>query len=167
MGGDLTVESVPDRGSVFRLEVTVTVPPPGELATTDAGATLAPLVPGLRILCAEDNPYGRVVLNTILAELGHQIEFVGNGEAAVEAVNRGGFDFVLMDVTLPVLDGVAAARRIRALTGEPALVPIIGLSGRTGVSEEHEARAAGMNAYLGKPISPAVLATLLSDLARK
>ncbi len=59
----------------------------------------------LNILCAEDNPYGRVVLNTILTELGHRADFVGTGDAAVEAVAHGGYDVVLMDVTLPGIDG--------------------------------------------------------------
>ena len=69
----------------------------------------------LHVLCAEDNPYARVVLNTILVELGHRVDFAGSGEAAVAAVNRGGYDLVLMDVTLPGLDGLAATRAIRAL----------------------------------------------------
>ena len=58
----------------------------------------------LSILCAEDNPYGRVVMNTILRELGHRVDFVETGEAAVEAVARGGYDAVLMDVTLAGLE---------------------------------------------------------------
>ena len=72
----------------------------------------------LTLLCAEDNPYGRVVMNTILSELGHRVDFVETGEAAVKAAERGGYDAVLMDVTLSGLDGLAATRAIRALLGE-------------------------------------------------
>src|SRR6185369_16587340 len=68
----------------------------------------------LSILCAEDNPYGRVVMNTILRELGHRVDFVETGSAAVAAAERGGYDAILMDVALPGLDGIAATRRIRA-----------------------------------------------------
>ena len=69
----------------------------------------------LRILGVEDNPFGRVVLNTILSELGHQAEFIGRGEAAAERIEQGAFDAVLMDMVLPGIDGVEAIRRIRAL----------------------------------------------------
>jgi CheY-like chemotaxis protein len=121
----------------------------------------------LRILCAEDNPYARVVLNTILTELGHRTDFAGSGEAAVAAVNGGGYDGVLMDVTLPVMDGLAATRAIRALRGAAAHVPIIGISGRTDAGEEQAALAAGMNAFLGKPVSPALLAQVLAKLVQR
>ncbi len=62
-------------------------------------------------------------MNTILRELGHRVDFVETGEAAVEAAARGGYDAVLMDVTLPGLDGVEATRRIRALPGKAGPVP--------------------------------------------
>ena len=69
----------------------------------------------LRLLSVEDNPFGRVVLNAILTELGHQTEFIGQGEAAPERIAQGAFDAVLMDMVLPGIDGVEAIRRIRAL----------------------------------------------------
>jgi CheY-like chemotaxis protein len=118
----------------------------------------------LTLLCAEDNPYGRVVMNTILRELGHRVDFVETGEAAVQAAARGGYDAVLMDVTLPGLDGIEATRRIRALPGEAGQVPIIGISGRNEAGDESAARAAGMNVYFLKPVSPGKLAEALASL---
>ena len=122
--------------------------------------TVAP-ARGLKILCAEDNPYGRVILNTILTELGHRADFVGSGEEAVSAVARG-YDAVLMDVTLPGIDGLETTRRIRALAGFAGGTPIIGVSGRTGAGDEAAARAAGMDGYLRKPLSPSALSEALA-----
>ena len=70
----------------------------------------------LRVLSVEDNPFGRVVLNTILTELGHQAEFIGRGEAAAERIVQGDFDAVLMDMVLPGINGIEAIRRIRQLS---------------------------------------------------
>jgi CheY-like chemotaxis protein/nitrogen-specific signal transduction histidine kinase len=158
MGGDLAVTSKPGRGTTFRLSIPVDLvdkyEAPEAEAARAAGRSLA-------ILCAEDNPYGRVILNTILRELGHRVDFVDDGDGAVRAAARGGYDAVLMDVTLPGLDGFAAAKAIRALPGDAAQVLIVGISGRSGTEHEAAARAAGMNAYLGKPVSPARLAQVL------
>jgi CheY-like chemotaxis protein len=167
MGGNLTVESRAGHGSTFRLTVTLAAAPAG---ATVGGATAAAKreasARSLRVLCAEDNPYARVVLNTILVELGHRVDFAGTGESAVAAVNRGGYDLVLMDVTLPVMDGLAATRAIRALSGAAAHVPVIGISGRTAIADEEAAMAAGMNAFLAKPVSPAALAQAVARFVR-
>jgi CheY-like chemotaxis protein/anti-sigma regulatory factor (Ser/Thr protein kinase) len=160
MRGDVTVESEAGRGSLFRLTVVVD---PVEAGHEGAGTT-----PGavsvrqrvLHLLAVEDNPYGRVVLNTMAAALGHRIDFAGTGAAAVEAVRTGAYDAVLMDVVLPDADGIAVTRRIRKLAGSAGTIPVIGLSGRS--ADEAQARSAGMNAYLVKPVSPSVLARALA-----
>lgn len=163
MSGDLTVTSRKGAGSTFRLSALV--------ERIDAQPAAQPGVSrpaparALVLLCAEDNPYGRVVMNTILTELGHRVDFVENGEAAVKAATIGGYDAVLMDVTLPDLDGIAATRAIRALPGEARQVPVIGISGRNESGNEEAARAAGMNFYFTKPVSPAKLAQTLAGLA--
>ena len=94
---------------------------------------------GLRVLCVEDNPYGRIVHSAVLRELGHRVSFVGSGEAAVETVARNEHDVVLMDVALSGIDGIEATRRIRALPAPAGRIPIIGVSGRT---EPRDAAAA-------------------------
>jgi CheY-like chemotaxis protein len=160
MGGDLAVTGVPGRGSTFTLSVTVDpVAAPAEQSKSASGAARS-----LRILCAEDNPYGRVVMNTILTELGHRADFVENGEAAVKAAATAAYDVILMDAALPLLDGLEATRRIRALSGAASQTPIIGISGRTEGGET-AAQAAGMNAFFIKPVSPRRLAEALSRLA--
>ena len=163
MGGDLTVRSAKGKGSTFRLTTLV--------ERVDAGAPEAAARRArgraLKVLCAEDNPYGRVIMNTILGELGHSADFVSSGEAAVEAASRGGYDAVLMDVTLSGIDGLDATRRIRALAGAPGRVPVIGISGRARSDDEQAAREAGMNAYLVKPVSPGKLAETLNALTAR
>ena len=164
MGGDLTMTSAPGRGSTFRMSVTAEVLAVRPVVGIDRNAS-SPGGHSLKILCAEDNPYGRVVMNTILTELGHRADFVETGEAAVRAVARNGYDVVLMDVTLPILDGLEATRRIRALPGAAGQVPVIGISGHTELGNEETARAAGMNGYFTKPVSPSKLAQALASAA--
>jgi CheY-like chemotaxis protein len=162
MGGRLTVTSRPGRGSTFLLSVVVDrarSDVPGERAVVRAKEA------GLRVLVAEDNPYGRVVLRAVLTELGHQVRFVGSGEAAVKAVAGGDVDVVIMDVALPGIDGVAATRRIRRLSPPAGRTPVIGVSGRTGMADAEAAVKAGMNVYLRKPASATALHEALSAFA--
>ncbi len=161
MSGDLKVTSKPGRGSTFRL--TALVERVADRPAVAPDGTPRPAARALSILCAEDNPYGRVVMNTIMRELGHKVDFVEDGEAAVKALERQDYDAVLMDVTLPVLDGIAATREIRALPGAAGKVPVIGISGRDAADEE-KARAAGMDFYFVKPVSPGKLSQALGSL---
>jgi two-component system, sensor histidine kinase len=165
MGGDLTVAREHAGDTRFRLSVMVDAVAQAPATTDDDSAAARGTARSLAVLCVEDNPYGRVLLNTILSELGHRADFVGTGAAAVEAVAHGRYDVVLMDVTLPDIDGVEATRRIRALDGPAASVPIIGISGRVTASEEALARGAGMNGYLAKPLSPSALTQALGAVA--
>jgi CheY-like chemotaxis protein/nitrogen-specific signal transduction histidine kinase len=162
MGGDLEVTSKKGAGSTFRLSALVERVD-AQPAVEPGGARSVRVRP-LMLLCAEDNPYGRVVMNTILTELGHHVDFVEAGEAAVKAAERGSYDAVLMDVTLAGLDGIAATRAIRALPGKAGQVPIIGISGRNEIGNEDAARAAGMNFYFVKPVSPGKLAQALGTI---
>ena len=160
MGGDLTVTSKPGRGATFRLAIVLPIATADTSSGTQAQPTKTP-ARRLAVLCAEDNPYGRVILNTILTELGHRADFVASGEEAVDAVKRG-YDVVLMDVTLPGLDGLEATRRIRALADVASRTPIVGISGRTETGDEEAARTAGMQSYLRKPISPSALSEAIA-----
>jgi two-component system, sensor histidine kinase len=160
MGGDLTVISTQGRGSRFSFSAVLPVARAEAAEISPANASASP-ARGLKILCAEDNPYGRVILNTILTELGHHADFAASGEEAISAVARG-YDVVLMDVTLPGIDGVETTRRIRALPNAVSRTPIIGISGRSEASDEAAARGAGMNSYLRKPLSPSALSKALA-----
>lgn len=162
MGGDVTATQRRGGGTTFTLTVLLT--PAEGLAAIERGDDLdrpSDFSGALRILSVEDNPFGRVVLNTILTELGHQAEFVGRGEDAVQRIAQGGFDAVLMDMVLPGITGIEAIGRIRALGAPVGRVAIIGVSGRS--DDEAASRAAGGDAFLVKPVSPRALATALLE----
>jgi two-component system, sensor histidine kinase len=159
MGGKLEIVSKKARGSTFRLTVLARRFTANTASKANPGAPARPL----SILCAEDNPYGRAVMNTIVTELGHRIDFVEDGEAAVAAASRGGYDGLLMDITLPGFDGIEATRRIRALPGKASELTVIGISGRDDQTTEQAARAAGMDHYFVKPVSPSKLAQALDE----
>jgi len=163
MGGDLAVTSKKGSGSTFRFTALVDRVTVRSELMPDGDAQAASSRP-LAVLCAEDNPYGRVVMNTILTELGHRVDFAESGEAVLEALARAHYDAVLMDVTLTGLDGIETTRRIRALPGNANKVRIIGISGRTEGGSEEAAHAAGMDFYFAKPVSPRKLAQALALL---
>jgi two-component system, sensor histidine kinase len=164
MGGDLTVTSTPGGGSRFSFSAVLPIARAAVAETSPANTSMGP-ARALRILCAEDNPYGRVILNTILTELGHHADFAVSGEETVGAVARG-YDVVLMDVTLPGIDGLEATRRIRTLPGAAARTPIVGISGRSESGDDAAALKAGMNFYLRKPLSPSALSKALAAVVK-
>ncbi|HEY2213109.1 MAG TPA: ATP-binding protein [Bradyrhizobium sp.] len=165
MGGDIVVEQRRGGGTTFTLTVTLTRAKAPKTASSGTDADTSPdPVRALRVLGVEDNPFGRVVLNAVLNELGHQAEFIGRGEAATERIAQGGFDAVLMDMVLPGIDGIEAIRRIRKLSPPLGRIAIIGVSGRG--DDEAASRAAGADAFLVKPVSPRALATALLEATR-
>jgi CheY-like chemotaxis protein len=166
MDGDLAVTSRRGKGSKFKLSVAVDLPGArGNAHGSDPRASAQSSERSLHILCVEDNPFGRVVLNTLLTELGHRADFVGSGEAAIEAVAVGAYDAVLMDVTLAGIDGIEATRRIRALPGKASRLPIICISGRSSAEEEASVRAAGADDYLPKPLGASALTSVLHPIS--
>ena len=166
MGGDIVVAQRRGGGTTFMLMVTLARAKTSRAASSGGDADMPPdAVQGLRVLSVEDNPFGRVVLNAILTELGHQAEFIGHGEAAAERIAQGAFDAVLMDMVLPGINGIEAIRRIRSLSPPLGRIAIIGLSGRG--DDEAASRAAGADAFLLKPVSPRALATALLEATRR
>ena len=166
MGGDIVVTQRRNGGATFTLTVTLTRAKASKAAGSDAETdALSDPGPALRVLSVEDNPFGRVVLNAVLTELGHQAEFIGRGEAAAERIAQGGFDAVLMDMVLPGINGIEAIRRIRGLNPPLGGIAIIGVSGRG--DDETASREAGADAFLVKPVSPRALATALLEATRR
>jgi hypothetical protein len=159
MGGEIGVESTAGHGSSFWL--TLALPLAERAPSREAEPALAPLRP-LRILVAEDHPLNQQVAVGLLSREGHEVEIAANGREAVEAVRRGHYDVVLMDVHMPVLDGLEATREIRRFEGERGRIPIIALSASVLSGETEQCLAAGMDAHLAKPIDPIALAHMLA-----
>jgi CheY-like chemotaxis protein len=159
MGGRITLDSAPDRGSVFAFELSLPA------AQADAPPLPLPAAAALRgrVLLVEDNAVNRVVAITMLGRLGLAVAECEHGLEAIAALRAGDFDLVLMDCQMPVLDGLAATRRIRA--GEAgaaaAALPIVAVTAHALEGDAEECLAAGMNAYLSKPFTEADLMRLL------
>ncbi|MFW6158302.1 MAG: response regulator [Planctomycetota bacterium] len=107
---------------------------------------------GARVLVAEDTPLGRKLIRVRLDVLGCRADFVENGKQAVEKVRENDYDVVLMDLMMPVTDGLAATRAIRESGKED--LPIIALTAAVTAEDREKARAAGLDDFLGKPIDP-------------
>jgi signal transduction histidine kinase/DNA-binding response OmpR family regulator/HPt (histidine-containing phosphotransfer) domain-containing protein len=132
-----------------------------------AAPPLPPRQPGrsLRILLAEDNKINQQLVTMLLRKAGHQVDLAENGELAVEAVRNGEYDLVLMDVQMPILDGVQATKRIRAFPPLKNGVPIIALTAHAMEGAKEEYLAAEMDDYLSKPIDTVALFSLLDVVA--
>lgn len=140
-------------------------PAPARAAEGQDPRAAAPRNLGLKVLVAEDNPINALLAKTLLQRHGCAVSLAGDGEQTVAAARAGGFDVVLMDLRMPVLDGYAAARQIRALKGPAGQVALIALTADAGGTEEALARAAGMDDFLTKPIDPARLEAALARLS--
>ncbi len=118
---------------------------------------------GVRILLAEDNATNRVVAIEILEKFGYQAEAVTNGIEAIDALERDHFDLVLMDIQMPVMDGITAAGRIRCADSnvQNHSVPIIAMTANALKGDREECLAAGMDNYISKPVKPSELLEML------
>jgi two-component system, sensor histidine kinase len=148
MGGDIAVESAPGQGSSFRVDLPLAR---AELAP-DASREADPAP--LRVLVAEDNATNQQVVRTVLNALGVDPVIVADGRAAVEAWRGGAFDLVLMDIQMPVRDGLTATRDIRRIEEEEGLAPtrIVALTANAMQHQLEEYAAAGMDGLVPKPI---------------
>jgi signal transduction histidine kinase len=172
MGGDISVQSRPGEGSVFtfRMPSQAVAAPPATSGPAGADGIATPRP--LQVLVAEDHAVNRQYMAALLESLGHEAHFTANGQEAVDAIRArfggrhgGSFDLVLMDLHMPVLDGVGATRAIRALPDPAAAtVPIVALTADAFPETRDRCLVAGMNDFLTKPVSPPKLAASLRRL---
>lgn len=163
MGGGLTVESAPGRGSTFTATVLA--------KTASSSANRASMAPGLeiaerrlRLLVIEDNRLNQRVLGALLKKQGHSTEFADSGQAGLDALERGGFDAVLMDIEMPDMDGYETVRRLRRREAEQGgRHHVIALTAHAMSGVREQCLSAGMDDYLTKPVDP----VLLTDALRR
>jgi PAS domain S-box-containing protein len=162
MGGEVAFASTPGRGSTFRLSVKA----PATQARAPAAAPRADVLQGLRILVVEDNATNRMIAVRLLESLGADAATASDGVSGVEAAAAGGYDIILMDIQMPGIDGLEAARRIRALPGLVAATPIVALTANAMSHQRRSYLAAGMDGVVSKPISPAALLAEITRIAQ-
>ncbi len=166
MRGSLDAFSVPGEGSVFRLRLPLQAIAPVQTTQADAARQAMEVGDVLRVLVADDHATNRRVVELIMAMAGAELVSVENGKEAVEAFQRQHFDVVLMDMQMPVMDGLTAIREIRsyeAAEGMPR-TPIIALTANAMAEHMRACLAAGADRHIAKPISPADLLDGVSEL---
>ena len=165
LGGRLEVRSRPGEGATFTFSISALETSGAEPAKlSEIGAAPTGSVAGLDLLVAEDLDVNRKVIEAICKPLGVRLTMAGNGQEAIELLARRRFDAVLMDLRMPVMDGLEATRRIRSGAAGPdgADTPIIALTANAMREHIEESLSAGADAHLAKPVSRTALVEALS-----
>ncbi len=165
MGGEIGARSQPDRGSTFWFELPLPFEEPAAAPRNSARSKRA-LQPR-RVLLAEDNIVNQQIITAMVENVGHRVTVVGHGAAAVAGARSDEFDVILMDIQMPVMDGISAARAIRAaeVAENRRATPIIGLTANAMSEEVARCREAGMDAHVPKPIDWTELFATLDMIA--
>jgi two-component system sensor histidine kinase TorS len=166
MGGKITLDEETQKGCRIRFALPLAEGDPAAIAPHDIALPVpCPDLGPRAVLLVEDNEVNAIVARSFLEKMGHKVTAVTTGEEAVAQVRQAAFDLVLMDISLPGIDGIEATRRIRRLQ-EPdrRAVPIVAMSAHVFQNEIARHLDAGMDAFVGKPVSPERLAEALRDV---
>lgn len=154
MGGEISVESEPGRGSIFRVIVPVKEAKPEEVITTAVSRRVTGLEdgqPACRILVVDDQEESRLLLKKLLEPVGIEVREAANGQEAIDVFQTWQPDFIWMDIRMPVMDGMEATRRVRALEQQTTRTPIVALTAHAFEEEREHFLAAGCDGFVRKP----------------
>jgi CheY-like chemotaxis protein len=149
MGGEIRIESRVGEGTTFEFTFSAGIAAGAECV---AEAARSESLKRLSILVAEDNKVNQIVTVRMLQKMGYQVDLACDGASAISRVEANSYDIVLMDVNMPGVDGLEAARRIRLMPTAQSSVPIVALTASATIEDKAQCLAAGMNDYLSKPI---------------
>ena len=170
MGGNISVVSEPGAGTTMSFSVTFGTAAPNTASAPGRETFFAPALDGLKVLMAEDDHFSGILGMKLLGAFGATVRHVQNGQQALETLENEAFDLVLMDVQMPVMDGVEATRRIRQgeVGNDAKNTPIIAMTSYAMDGDREKFLQAGMNAYVAKPVDIKDLMSTISEmLSRK
>jgi PAS domain S-box-containing protein len=168
MSGEIDVESRVGEGSKFWfvLPLRIMTSESEQVSGSASALKLAPTGKTGKILVVEDNATNQLVITKMLQKMGHECDLADHGEAAIAMVQATHYDLMLMDVAMPVMDGLSATRAIRALGSDYADLPILAMTAQSMQGDRERCLAAGMNDYLSKPVNRELLQRALAHWLR-
>lgn len=164
LDGNIGVNSQEGKGSTFWFEIPVEVVSNHDFEFISSQTASAENFTSANILLVDDNEINLKVGHDILEKYGHKVTTATNGEEALSIYETNSYDIILMDVQMPVMDGLEATRVIRARNDDKANIPILALTANSLNGENQRCLAAGMNGHVGKPFDPLHLLKTIEDL---